>query len=420
FTLFHPDNIRNDTSRPAIVLTELQISNKTVGISQKMNGRVILPKSIPYTDSLELGYDQNGFTIEFAALNFFNPQKIKYRYKLEGFDQRWQELQGESRQATYTNIDPGEYLFKVVSTDASGNWTDNETSMHIRIYPPFWRTTLAYIIYAILFCGTLYYLRHRGIQRIRKEFLVEQERQQSKRMHDLDLLKIKFLTNVSHEFRTPLSLIITPMEKLIKQASDAEKPQLQLIQRNGRRLLNLVNQLLDFRRMEVHELKLHPRTGDIISFIQELSFSFSDVADRKNISLHFATDRKNLVTFFDHDKIERILFNLLSNAFKFTPQGGKVTVSLHTRDVQGQEATLQLKVADTGIGIGPENRERIFERFFQSDLPDSIVNQGSGIGLSITKEFVKLHGGTIAVQSALDRGSEFIVSLPLRQAVPEG
>jgi len=419
FTLFQPDNIRNDNSKPGIVLTDLQISNRSVGIGERLNGRVLLKKSVLYTDSLELGYDQNGFTIEFAALNFFNPQKIKYRYKLEGFDQRWQELQGDGRLATYTNIDPGKYIFKVVSTDASGNWVDNESKLSITIYPPFWRTTIAYICYAFLFCGTLFYIRNRGIQRIRKEFLVEQERQQSKRMHDLDLLKIKFLTNVSHEFRTPLSLIITPLEKLIRQAGEAEKPQLQLIQRNGRRLLNLVNQLLDFRRMEVHELKLHPKAGDIILFVQELSFSFSDVADRKNISLHFNTDRKSLVTFFDHDKIERILFNLLSNAFKFTPHGGKVTVSLEVVYDQQQEARLILKVSDTGIGIGPENQERIFERFFQNDIPDSIVNQGSGIGLSITKEFVKLHGGTIQVASTLNIGSEFIVSLPLRDIVLE-
>jgi signal transduction histidine kinase/DNA-binding response OmpR family regulator len=313
--------------------------------------------------------------------------------------------------ATYTNIDPGEYTFKVVSTDASGNWVNNETSLNITIMPPFWRTTLAYIIYVLLIGGTLFFIRHRGIQRIKKEFLIEQERQQAKRMHELDLLKIKFLTNVSHEFRTPLSLIITPLEKLIKQAHDSERPQLQMIQRNGRRLLNLVNQLLDFRRMEVHELKLHPKTGDIIYFIQELSFSFSDIADRKNISFSFQTDRKSLITFFDHDKIERILFNLLSNAFKFTPQGGKVKVSLLTTINEQKQTQLILKVSDTGIGIPEDNKARIFERFFQNDVPDSIVNQGSGIGLSITREFVRLHGGHVTVDSIVNEGTEFTVYL---------
>jgi signal transduction histidine kinase/ligand-binding sensor domain-containing protein/DNA-binding response OmpR family regulator len=411
FNLFKPTDIRNDDTKPYIVLTDLQISNKSIGIDDHVNGRILLNKSMIFTKDLKLNHSQNGFALEFAALNFFNPQKIKYRYKLEGFDKHWQELQGNNRLAVYTNIDPGDYIFKVISTDASGNWVNNETSLNITILPPFWRTTLAYLVYILITGSALFFIRYRGILRIKKEFLIEQERQQAKRMHELDLLKIKFLTNVSHEFRTPLSLIITPLDNLIKQAQDAEKQQLQMIQRNGRRLLNLVNQLLDFRRLEVHELKLHPKTGDIISFIQELSFSFSDIAERKNISFSFQTDKKSLITFFDHDKIERILFNLLSNAFKFTPEGGKVKVDLHTAINEEKQIQLILKVSDTGIGIPEDNKARIFERFFQSDVPDSIVNQGSGIGLSITREFVRLHGGNITVNSALDKGTEFTVFL---------
>ena len=411
FNLFNPDEIKTDNSKPLIVLSELQISNKSVGIGEQIDGRVLLHKSIVFTDTLELKYSQNSITLSFAALNYFGPQKIKYRYKLEGFDQQWQELQEDIRRATYTNIDPGEYVFKVVSTDASGNWANNEESVRIVIKPPIWRTTFAYIMYVLLFGGSLLYLRHRGIKRAREEFLLEQERQQGKRLHELDLLKIKFLTNVSHEFRTPLSLIITPLEKLIKHASDSDKQQLQMIQRNGRRLLNLVNQLLDFRRMEVHELKLHPKTGDIIAFIKELCLSFSDVADRKNICLNFKADRSSLITLFDHDKIERILFNLLSNAFKFTPQGGKVGVELSTRYTLQNKTALVLKVIDTGIGIEADKIDRIFERFFQNEVPDSIVNQGSGIGLSITKEFVKLHGGEIKAESVVNAGSTFTITL---------
>ncbi len=415
FNLFNPQNIRNDNAKPSIVLTDLQISNRSIGIDQKVDGRILLKNSIIFTKDLKLNHSQNGFTLEFAALNFFNPQKIKYRYKLEGFDQQWQELQPNNRLATYTNIDPGKYTFKVVSTDASGNWVNNETSLNIMIMPPFWRTTAAYIIYLLLIGGTLLFIRNRGIQRIKKEFLIEQERQQARRMHELDLLKIKFLTNVSHEFRTPLSLILTPLEKLIKQAAEAEKPQLQMIHRNGRRLLNLVNQLLDFRRMEVHELKLHPRIGDLISFIQEVSLSFSDIAERKNINFSFQTDKKSFITLFDHDKIERILFNLLSNAFKFTPQGGKVKVSLHTAVGEKKHAELVLSVSDTGIGIPEKNKQRVFERFFQHDVPDSIVNQGSGIGLSITREFVRLHGGRITVDSKVNEGTDFTIYLQFRE-----
>lgn len=413
FNMFLPQQIRNDNSIPVIVLSDLQISNKSINIGEKSGGRVALKKSLVFTDTLELNYSQNGFTIEFAALNFFNPNKIKYRYKLEGFDQHWQELQGDIRRASYTNIDPGEYTFTVVSTDASGNWVDNHKRLHVIILPPFYRTNLAYLSYILLISGFLLFTRHRGILRIKKQLLLEQERLQAKRIHDLDLLKIKFLTNVSHEFRTPLSLIITPLEKLIVQAKDSEKQQLQMIQRNGRRLLNLVNQLLDFRRMEVQELKLHPRIGDIILFIQELSLSFTDVAERKNICFSFTTDKKSLITFFDHDKIERIIFNLLSNAFKFTLPKGKVTVSLQTGITHQGKTELTLKVQDNGIGIDPSIKDRVFDRFFQSDIPDSLVNQGSGIGLSITKEFVKLHGGQIKIDSGLNEGCTFTVSLLL-------
>ncbi|WP_158799654.1 two-component regulator propeller domain-containing protein [Pedobacter sp. L105] len=409
FNLFQPLRIKNDRTKPVIVLSGLQISNRNIRIGEKVDGHTVLKESVSLTKKLQLHYNENGFTIAFAALNFFNPQKIRYRYMLEGFDHHWQELQDDSRRATYTNIDPGNYVFKVMSTDASGNWVNNETRLGIVILPPFWRTTFAYLLYMMAAGGTLLLIRRRGIRRIKKEFLVEQERQQAKRMHDLDLLKIKFLTNVSHEFRTPLSLIITPLEKLIRRAPESDKQQLQMIQRNGRRLLNLVNQLLDFRKMEVQELKLHPKTGDVVQFIQELSWSFSDVADRKNICLDFITNRKSLVTRFDHDKLERIIFNLLSNAFKFTPNGGQVKVRLEAGTSAAGQTQLMLKISDTGIGIPADKQSQIFDRFFQDDVPDSMVNQGSGIGLSITREFVKLHGGTIGVQSVPDQGSTFTV-----------
>ena len=411
FNVFRPENIKKDDSKPQVVLSDLQLANKKVGVGAMVDNQVLLKNSLHFTDTLELKYSQNGFALDFAALNFFSPQKIRYKYKLEGFDQQWQELQENNRRATYTNIDPGEYVFKVVSTDASGNWLDNETSLKVIILPPFWKTKMAYLIYILCIGGTLFLLRRTGIKKARNKFLLEQERQQAKRMHELDLLKIKFLTNVSHEFRTPLSLIITPLEKLIKEAAPGEKTQLQMIQRNGRRLLNLVNQLLDFRRMEVHEVKLQLKQDNLVLFIKELCYSFTDVADRNNIRLSFSTDRKSMVTFFDPDKIERIVFNLLSNAFKFTPAGGKVALMLHARTVEQDKTELKILVQDTGIGMEKDKHELIFERFFQDEIPDSMVNQGSGIGLSITKEFVKMHGGTITVDSEVNKGSTFTVTL---------
>ena len=411
FNLFRPEMIRNDRSMPVIVLSDLQLANRSVKTGEAINGKVILKEAINHAQQLELEYDQNGFAIAFAALNFFNPQKIRYRYMLDGFDKHWQEPQNDSRRATYTNIDPGKYVFRVISTDAEGNWKNNETQLKIVILPPFWRTPLAYVWYVALAGTALLFMRHRGISKIKREFLIVQERKEAKRMHELDSLKIKFLTNISHEFRTPLSLIISPMDKLIKEARPADQQQLKMIQRNGRRLLNLVNQLLDFRKMEDQELKLHPKTGDIIRFIRELSYSFSDVADRKNICLHFDTDSMSLVTVFDHDKVERILFNLLSNAFKFTPRDGEVRVSLSVSHNDDGDTRLLIKISDTGIGIPDEEQESIFDRFFQHDVPGYMLNQGSGIGLSIAREFVRLHGGTISVSSVVNEGSEFTVAL---------
>jgi DNA-binding response OmpR family regulator len=235
-------------------------------------------------------------------------------------------------------------------------------------------------------------------------------------MHELDMMKIKFFTNVSHEFRTPLTLILTPIEKILKQVKDTEQQnQFLLIQRNAKRLLNLVNQLLDFRKLEVQEIKFNPSEGDIIHFIKEAVYSFSDLSEKKAIQLKFNSSVNSLVTIFDQDKLEKILFNLLSNAFKFTPEHGAVTVGVEQKtEVDGKWLCIDVK--DTGIGIAPDKQERIFERFFQNELPKSMVNQGSGIGLSITKEFVKIHGGSISVESESGKGSRFIVRLPLQDA----
>src|SRR5690606_11658164 len=229
------------------------------------------------------------------------------------------------------------------------------------------------------------------------------------------MLKIKFFTNVSHEFRTPLTLILTPVERLMKHSRDpGEKGQLQLVHRNARRLLNLVNQLLDFRKMEVQEIKLNPTVGDIVQFSRDVAYSFSDLSEKKHIGFSFNSQVQHLETMFDHNKLERILFNLISNAFKFTGDGGKVAVDMSLLPQNGTQL-LKISVSDTGIGIAPEEKDQIFERFFQSDTPGSMVNQGSGIGLSIAREFVRLHGGKISVESEQEKGSCFTVLLPVKE-----
>jgi len=425
FNLFEPSSIKPNINKPNLIFTDFQLFGKSVTVDNAVNGHVILTKAITETSAITLNHSDNVFTIEFAALNFFNPNKVQYQYILQGFDKGWITTDNYNRKATYTNLDAGDYTFKVRAANPDNIANKDTITLKIHVNPPFLESPVAYVCYVLIIIGILLFIRRRGIQKIRREFalkqekmetqlIIEQERQEIERMHDIDKLKTKFLTNVSHEFRTPLSLIMAPADKMYNHSVDTEqKLQLNMIRKNARRLLNLVNQLLDFRKMEVQELKLHAKPGDIIKFIKEISFSFSDIADEKGISFVFDTEIESLKTNFDHDKIERILFNLLSNAFKFTPKGGHVSVLVNLCRKKPDVELIEIKVIDTGIGIAKDKHDRIFERFFQNNLPGSMLNQGSGIGLAITKEFVSMHNGDISVESELDHGSCFIIHLPV-------
>lgn len=372
-------------------------------------------------------YSDNVFSVEFAALNFLHPEKVKYIYRLKGFNKTWLTTDGYNRRITYTNLNPGEYYFIVKASNNDGLWNGQEAQLKITVLPPFWKSNFAILLYLIFVAGLLFLLRWLELRRARMNYRNEQELQEAQRRHDMDMMKIKFFTNVSHEFRTPLTLIISPLEQMLKKLknSDQEK-QLALVYRNARRLLNLVNQLLDFRKMEVDEIKLHPTFGDIIQFLKETTLTFSDISEKKDIHLSFYSSVSGFNTLFDHEKLERTLFNLLSNAFKFTPSKGSVAVEIELEnEINGSKTAsekignevkwLIIKVKDTGIGISEEKHEQIFERFFQNDLPGSLMNQGSGIGLALTKEYVKLQGGTIDVESAPGKGSCFTLHLPFNQ-----
>ena len=419
FNLFTPQQVNNESYDPPLVLTDLQMFNKSVTVGEQLNGQIILPQSISVTKEITLKYNENIFSIEFAALNFFNTSKFRYAYILEGFNNEWFIADDKTHKATYTNLDPGSYTFRVKTINSNGTLSKESASLKINILPPLWRTPYAFVLYVLFFTIILYIARKIVLQRARVRFAIEQERKEAHRLHDLDMMKIRFFTNVSHELRTPLSLILTPMDKIIKNADEPfQKRQFQMIQRNARRLLNLVNQLLDFRKMEMRELKLYPSGGDIVQFIREISYSFTDLAAKNHISFSFTSLVNKLFIQFDHDKIERILFNLLSNAFKFTPDNGSVGVELNAIK-QEEETILEIKVRDTGIGIPSEKKEKIFERFFQNNIPANIVNQGSGIGLSITKEFVRLHNGSITVESEVNKGSCFTILLPVKEIEEE-
>ncbi|MFD2572061.1 two-component regulator propeller domain-containing protein [Spirosoma soli] len=422
FTIFRPETFRTQARRPPVVLTDLQIFNNSVRPGQEVDGSVPLTQSITESPAITLTHRQNVFSIEFAALNFVHLEKNKYQYKLEGFNDDWLTADNRDRKATFTNLNPGDYVFRVRVSNNNSGWNEDSIRLPITILPPFWKSAWAYVLYALFIIGVLLLARWILLERARLNFQLEQDRRHAQQMHELDEMKLRFFTNVSHEFRTPLTLVISPLEQLIKKddVPAGQQRQLQLIYRNAKRLLNLVNQLLDFRKMEVQGLTLRPTRQDIVAFCREIFYSFSDLSEKKQIHFTFDSNVAELETVFDQEKLERILFNLLSNAFKFTPEHGKVAITLHLPAVAAQPAEssenqwLTIQVTDTGIGITPAQQDKIFERFFQSDLPDTLINQGSGIGLAITKEFVQLHGGTLSVESEPDRGSTFTIRLPVR------
>ncbi|MGV3640832.1 MAG: hybrid sensor histidine kinase/response regulator, partial [Adhaeribacter sp.] len=420
FNLFHPARLPVNTQVPALIFTDFQIFNHPVAVGEKVGNRVLLPRSLNHTREIELQYQENMFSVSFAALSFLQPEKNQYAYILEGFHDTWLAADSRVRRATFTNLDPGTYVFRVRASNNDGVWNKEGISLRIRVLPPWWKSPWARAAYLAAALLALWLGRRMIQERERLRFRIAQERLEASRRHELDQMKIRFFTNVSHEFRTPLSLILAPVEKLMQQAKAGEgQQQLQLIHRNARRLLNLVNQLLDFRKLEVQGLALHADPGEVVSFIREIAFSFSDLSEKKHIRFSFFSEVEELEMDFDPDKLEKIFFNLLSNAFKFTREGGQVSVRL---DLPGQQqetspgpACLRIQVQDTGIGIAPEFHEKVFQRFFQSDLPGTMMNQGSGIGLAITREFVNLHQGRISLESEPGKGSCFTILLPLRQ-----
>ncbi|MBT1689822.1 hybrid sensor histidine kinase/response regulator transcription factor, partial [Dawidia soli] len=420
FNIFNPDKITPNAYIPPVVINGFELFNKRIGVGEPVHdGDPVLPQSITETATITLQHHHDFFALQFVALNYLHPEKNQYQYRLEGFNKDWITADPHTRKATYTNLDPGRYTFRVRASNNDAAWNDVGAAVDIVVEPPFWKSELAFVLYVIFLAAILLAARKLLLLRERANVRLQQERAEAQRMHELDLMKIRFFTNVSHEFRTPLALILAPLEKLTQQADDGHARQFQLIQRNARRLLNLVNQLLDFRKLETQGIPYYPAAGDLVQFVRETTYSFSDLSEKKDIHLSFYTALERLDTLFDQDKLEKILFNLLSNAFKFTPEHGRISVRLdHAPGADDATPGVRICVEDTGIGIPVEKQGRIFERFFQHDLPTGMINQGSGIGLAITREFVKVHGGTISVESEPEKGSRFTILLPL-QPIPQ-
>ena len=414
--LINPEKINTKEVAPNLVFTNIELFNESIRPGEKINGHVILKKALAFSEEVILNYNENIFSIEFANLN--TSYSNKYAYRLEGFNSNWVIVNGDNKKVTYTNLDPGTYLFKVKILNTNLEADEAEKSLRIIINPPLWRTPFAFVVYALVVITILYFARRITIERAHMRFQMIQQVKETERMQALDAMKTKFLTNVSHEFRTPLNLILSPIHDLAEGVSEPQQKQkILLIKRNAKRLLNLVNQLLDFRKMEVQEFQLNLSEDDIVKFIRQTCISFSDIAEKKNIEFYFESNVDSYRTYFDKDKLEKIIFNLLSNAFKYTPDFGRIVAEAHFQMENKQcEDSIELIVKDTGIGIPVDKHDKIFEPFFQNDVADNLLNHGTGIGLAITKEFVRLHKGTINIVSEPEKGTTFIITIPFQKS----
>ncbi|MBA7521835.1 Sensor histidine kinase RcsC [subsurface metagenome] len=412
FNVFNPNQIYRDTLTPKLFLTDFYISNEKVEPGQVVNGKVILEKSIEYMEEIKLRYNQNSFSIGFLGLYYKAPQKNKYKYMLEGFDEDWYNASASYRIAKYTNIPAGEYIFKVIGSNSDNIWAKKPVSIKLIIRPPFYLSKLAFVIYVIILFASSYitYRIIRIITKRKKELLIaEMER---KKVEEIAQIKLRFFTNISHEFRTPLTLITTPLEKLItknSELSDEERlSKYSIIKQNADIMLRLINQLMDFRRLDQEKMKLNAEASELNQFVQKICNSFESWADQKNISFHFDTTNKEIKLWFDHDKLEKVVYNLLSNAFKFTPKNGSVNVEIEDSD---QNNKVTIYVSDTGIGIDTNEQLHIFERYYQPDRKNKQSFGGTGIGLALSKGLIELHKGSIGVTSEQGKGTTFSVVL---------
>ena len=411
----YADDIEQVRENVDVHLTRLRIFNKSVAVGQKIGDITPLENSLSHSSQITLPYSVSNFSIEFAAPASTLPGKMRYRFKLQGADNRWIETDAKRRIATFSNLDPGEYLFRVQGTNSSVFWANNsgETELRIIVTPPLWRTTWAYLFYAVMFIIVSFFIGKEYIKRMRLRNQLKLEKYKHDKDNEMNLMKIGFFTNMSHELRTPLTLILGPLERLINNydLDNRARHQLMVIQRNGERLLHLVNQLLDFRKLESGKMPLQVQESDVVEFVNSIILSFKELAMQNNIHFSVKSDTSSIIGFIDKDKVEIIIFNLLSNAFKFTPEKGTILLELNLLNSQNDQRRISISVTDSGRGIEKDKLTNIFELFYQEDGGIDVV--GSGIGLSLTKNLVELHHGLISVESELGKGSCFTVELPI-------
>lgn len=402
-TIFNPDNIvANDTYIPPIHINGFKVRNKPY------------LENIDGNDKIKLTHNQNDFSFDFVALGYSNSKKNLYAYKLEGFDSDWNYI-GNKKTATYTNINPGDYIFYVKASNSSGVWGTVAKKVRLHIKKPIWATWWAYLAYVIILLMATLAIRKYSLLRAKDRSQLRQERLDREHVEEVNRLKLQLFTNISHDFRTPLTLIIGPLKRLIdkNQTNDDLQKQLSSMYRNATILLQLINQLLDFRKSESGKLKLLAGKRNIVPFLENIKLSFEELANDRGIDYDFVSESKLYEIWFDEIEMKKVVLNILSNAFKFTPARGKIAlfVSVDGKEIS-ESKKLRIVIKDTGKGIRQEDIPHIFDRYFQLGQHHEL-RSGTGVGLALARDIVSLHKGEILVESELGKGTQFTIVLPL-------
>ncbi len=400
FNVIDPIGLKTNQAIPPIVITQFKVFDKLMAGKSEW-------------ERIELGFEENFVSFEFAALDYTNPQKNQYAYQLVGVDRDW-VYSGSRRYASYTNLTPGQYLFKVKGSNNDGIWNQRGKSVTLIIHPPWWKTFWAYLGYGLVLIAGLVLARREIIKRERLRANLRIQQVEATKWQELDGLKSRFFANISHEFRTPLSLIAAVIEKLKKQDSQSERQsEYGLISRNVKQLLQMINQLLDLSGLEAGKLQLQLESTQLSALLQRQAGLLVSLFESRGIDYSHSVPLQPLWVKADTEKLERILTNLLSNSAKFTPGGGRVRFRASYDQLGANKILVKVVVEDNGIGIAPEQMERIFDRFYQADSSATRSYEGTGIGLALAKELAELHGGQIQVESRMREGSAFTLTLPL-------
>ncbi|WP_229676686.1 two-component regulator propeller domain-containing protein [Pedobacter psychrotolerans] len=414
FNSFLPDQVKSRAAIPKVSFTNFQLFNKDLDLNDENSP---IKQSINYTHEIVLNHNQSVLSVEYASLSFIAPNKLQYAFKMEGFDKSWNNV-GSQRKATYTNLPAGEYHFQVKVIDDSGTGIGEVSSIKIKILPPFYKSITAYIIYLIALVSGAIWLRRFVYEKERKRNEIKLERLKNKSEQDFYKQKIEFFTAMAHEVRTPLSLIIAPLEQLLtrKKKDPESMEQLLVMEENSDRLLTLVNQLLDFRRIESDIFEIHPEPLELIYLINSIRDRFSPIAIKKDLQFVVVSAFKKLEIHADPEALMKILSNLLINAFKFARKKLEIKINALQIDVNGEEM-ISISVEDDGIGIPKAQLDSIFKKFFKVSTEEHQYTNlgGTGIGLALAKSLTEKHGGRLEVQSEEGVKTIFTVLIPFRQ-----